>query len=113
MAGFTSSSNKTRSPITMASTPGFSPGVNPAHEVNPMNGGTLLQPSMVTGTSLRGKDTLTTLSVVSGFPPVAEATVAGSMGFASTFGPVCAAPLALFGGGAACAVEEQPPAVPP
>src|SRR5438445_10142338 len=110
MAGFTSSSNRTRSPITMASTPGFSPGVNAAHDVKPMKGGTPLQPSTVTGTSLRGNDTLITLSVVSGLPPVAAATAAASMGLGSTLGPVCAGALPVFGGAAACAVDVQPAA---
>src|SRR5260221_14655884 len=80
MTGLTSSSKRTRSPITIASIPGFSPGVKAAHEVRPMNGGTLLKPSMLTGKSLRGNDTLTTLSETSGLPPVALAMAAGSIG---------------------------------
>lgn len=64
--------------MTIASMPGFSPGVNAAHEVKPMKGG-IVQPSTCTGTSLRGNETLTTLSDVSGLPPVAEATTAASM----------------------------------
>src|SRR5258706_9013727 len=80
MTGLTSSSKTTRSPITIASTPGFSPGVKPAHDVSPMNGGTLLKPSMLTGKSLRGNDTVTALSETSGLPPVALGTAAGWIG---------------------------------
>jgi hypothetical protein len=77
----------------MASTPGFSPGVNAAHEVSPMKGGIFYHPSISTFTSSRGKDTFTTFSFVSGLPPVAEATR-----FAST-GGLGACGAALAGGG--------------
>src|SRR5260221_4149945 len=77
MTGFTSSSKSTRSPITMASTPGL-PGVKAAHDVSPRNGATF-EPSTATGTSVRGKETFTTPSELSGLPPVAAATAPSSM----------------------------------
>src|SRR6266542_4279557 len=114
MTGFTSSSKTTRSPMTIASTPGFSPGVNAAHEVSPMKGGTLFQPSTETGKSLRGNETLTTLSELSGLPPVAAPTAPGSIALGLlALAPFCAAVLALVGGVAACAVDEHPLAKPP
>ena len=62
---------------------GFSPGVNAAHEVSPMNGG-IFQPSTSTVTSPRGNETFTTPSAFSGFAPVAAATA-----FSSIAGDIC------------------------
>src|SRR5579864_3358296 len=103
ITGFTSSSKRTRSPMTMASTPGFSPGTNAAHDVSPMKGGIFFQPSMSTAMSSRGNATLTTLSAVSVLAPVMLATRAASMGE----GVVCGVGTALgVTGGAAVTTGE-------
>src|SRR5258705_14002432 len=80
MTGFTSSSNNTRSPITIASaTPAF-PGENAAHVVSPMKGG-IFQPSTATSTSLRGNATRTAPSAVFSVDSacVADLTAASSI----------------------------------
>src|SRR5258708_23597543 len=85
MTGLTSSSNRTRSPITIAAAIPALPGENAAHDVRPMKGGSF-QPSTATSTSFRGNDTLMVPSgLFSGFStPVAVATAASSMGGEST-----------------------------
>src|SRR5262245_24472216 len=87
--------------MTIASMPSFSPGTNAAHDVRPMNGGILAQPSTSTFTSSRGNDTLTTLSLVSAFPPVAAAMRAVSSG---PFGAGAGVALGAGVAGAAAAV---------
>jgi hypothetical protein len=65
-----------------------------------MNGGIFAHPSTSTFTSSRGNETLTTLSLVSGFPPVAAAIRVASSG---PFAVVAAggAALGVTGAGAA------------
>src|SRR5690349_16633418 len=89
--------------MTIASTPGFSPGTNPAQDVTPMKGG-IFHASIVMGTSSRGKETLTTLSVVSGFPPVAAAMRDASIaGFSVAAAGLAGAAAVVAGGGAGAA----------
>lgn len=59
ITGFTSSLNNTRSPASITSD--FTPDVNAAQLVSPMNGG-IVQPSTEIGRSLRGAVTLKTFS---------------------------------------------------
>src|SRR4051794_5153891 len=91
MTGLTSSSKTTKSPMTMASTPAFSPGTNPAQDVRPMNGG-IFQWSISTDTSARGNETFTTLPLTSGVAPVTAATAVGSIGVGGWFACLALAP---------------------
>jgi hypothetical protein len=72
-----------------------------------MKGGILLQPSTSTFTSSRGKETFTTLSVVSGLPPVRLPIRSASSGFGGGTAGVAAVEVAAAAAAGAALVDTD------